>query len=185
MQEYVCADGRMSVNGQCSIQQPLVDSNQDYGKTVKTDFSKDVKSNFQWDFDKVGTKVESFSQTINKSLTDFDNYVTKDLGIGFNKKTAMNVMGTMMCGARAMMLGKGLNQFFNNDGGNNGYNGPTNMNNQGDIMAIDYNMGAPSVKDNFNDTYGTGHEGGIGSSDGGPGSPGSEGPGGSDSMGSF
>ena len=164
MQEYVCADGRMSVNGQCSIQQPLVDSNQDYGKTVKTDFSKDVKSTFEWDFDKVGTKVESFSQTINKSLTDFDNYVTKDLGIGFNKKTAMNVAGTVLFGAPAMMLGKGLNQFFNNDGGNNGYNGPTNMNNQGDIMAIDYNMGAPSVKDNFNDTYGGGYNDGDGGS---------------------
>jgi len=173
MQEYVCSDGRMSVNGICSIPQFST------GDVQAPDFSKNVKSNFQWDFDKVGTKVESFSQTVNKSLTDFDNYVTKDLGIGFNKKTAMNVMGTMMFGAPAMMLGKGLNNFFNNNGGNNSYSGPTNMNNQGDVMAIDYNMGAPSVQDTFSYTHDMSE-----SSPGGDNSNASD-PGGSDSMGSF
>ena len=65
MQEYVCADGRMSVNGMCST------PNQGDGKgnknfiTQKTDFSKDVKKSFEWDFDKVGNKVANFFMNMN------------------------------------------------------------------------------------------------------------------------
>jgi len=74
MAEYVCADGRMSVNGMCSI------SNQGNNNITK-DYSKDVKSNFQWDFDKVGNKVENFGTTIKSNINAYDSYVEDNLGI--------------------------------------------------------------------------------------------------------
>ena len=91
MAEYVCGDGRMSVNGICPassypgyqkpaeniVTPPIIDTNQNVsggdGKetdfiTQKTDYSKDVKSNFQWDFDKVGNKVANFGDTIKDNI---------------------------------------------------------------------------------------------------------------------
>ena len=74
MQEYVCADGRMSVNGMCSI------PNQGNNNITK-DYSKDVKSNFQWDFDKVGNKIENFGSTIKGNIDAYDDYLENNLGI--------------------------------------------------------------------------------------------------------
>ena len=74
MQEYVCADGRMSVNGICSV------PNQGDGKGNK-DFSKDVKKSFEWDFDKVGNKIENFGDTIKGNINAYDNFLENNLGI--------------------------------------------------------------------------------------------------------
>jgi len=72
MQEYVCADGRMSVNGMCSI------PNQGNNNITK-DYSKDVKSNFQWDFDKVGNKVQDFGTMMKDNINTYDNYIQENL----------------------------------------------------------------------------------------------------------
>ena len=77
MQEYVCADGRMSVNGICSV------PNQGDGKGNK-DFSKDVKKSFEWDFDKVGNKIEHFGSTIKGNINAYDSYIEDKLGISKN-----------------------------------------------------------------------------------------------------
>ena len=128
MAEYVCPDGRMSVNGVCPIIDPFASSNdniitptktfdqkyqeiedipkpgyrirdqlkrdfleggilkdakQSLGETFKPtkDYSKDVKSNFQWDFDKVGNKIENFGSTIKGNINAYDKYVEENLGI--------------------------------------------------------------------------------------------------------
>ena len=116
MAEYVCLDGRMSVNGICpassypgyqdptedTVTTPVTDNNQNGGSGGKDDFtptktfdqkyesiediptkdySKDVKSNFQWDFDKVGNKIENFGTTIKGNINAYDKYVEENLGI--------------------------------------------------------------------------------------------------------
>ena len=117
MAEYVCLDGRMSVNGICpassypgyqdpdenTVTPPVIDTNQNVGggdgkdnfTPTKTfdqkyesiediptkDYSKDVKSTFQWDFDKVGNKIENFGNTIKGNINAYDNYVEENLGI--------------------------------------------------------------------------------------------------------
>ena len=93
MTEYVCADGRMSVNGICSI----LNQNNDNNNIIPTktfdqkyesiedipikDYSKDVKSNFQWDFDKVGNKIGNFGNTVKDNINAYDKYVEENLGI--------------------------------------------------------------------------------------------------------
>ena len=100
MAEYVCLDGRMSVNGICpassypgyqdptknTVTTPVIDTNQnvsggDGNNNITKDFSKDVKSNFQWDFDKVGNKIENFGSTIKSNIDAYDDYVENNLGI--------------------------------------------------------------------------------------------------------
>ena len=94
MQEYVCADGRMSVNGICSV------PNQGDGKGNK-DFSKDVKSSFEWDFDKVGNKIEHFGSTIKGNINAYDSYIEDKLGISKN----------VSHGLRAASVGAGVMQY--------------------------------------------------------------------------
>jgi len=148
MAEYVCADGRMSVNGICpvvnqndgsnniiptktfdekyesiedipitnikqnipitnirqnipitNIRQniPITNIRQDSPitgtsiDTIKTDFSKDVKSTFEWDFDKVGNKVQNFGSTIKGNINAYDDYIEEKFGIS---KTVSNVFRT-------------------------------------------------------------------------------------------
>lgn len=56
------------------------------------DFSKDVKSTFQWDFDKAGNKVENFGTTIKNNISEYDNYIENKLGISKNfSKTARTI----------------------------------------------------------------------------------------------
>ena len=123
MAEYVCADGRMSVNGICSVvnqndgsnniiptktfdekyesiedipitnirqDSPITNIRQDSPitgtsiDTIKTDFSKDVKSNFQWDFDKVGNKIANFGDTVKDNVNAYDKYIEEKFGISKN-----------------------------------------------------------------------------------------------------
>ena len=100
MAEYVCLDGRMSVNGICPVSSypgyqdptkntvttPVIDTNQnvsggDGNNNITKDYSKNVKSNFQWDFDKVGNKIENFGSTIKGNIDAYDDYVENNLGI--------------------------------------------------------------------------------------------------------
>ena len=52
-----------------------------FNKDKTKDFSKDVKSNFQWDFDKVGNKIQNFGTTIKGNINAYDKYVEENLGI--------------------------------------------------------------------------------------------------------
>ncbi len=42
------------------------------------DYSKDVKSTFEWDFDKVGNKVTNFGTTIKDNISAYDKYVEEN-----------------------------------------------------------------------------------------------------------
>ena len=95
--EFVCSDGRMSVNGICQasqpvveqpvIKQPVINNNQGNGDSRDTftkDYSKDVKSTFEWDFDKVGNKIQNFGTTVKDNINAYDDYVENNLGISKN-----------------------------------------------------------------------------------------------------
>jgi len=99
MAEYVCGDGRMSVNGICPassypgyqdpneniVTPPVINTNQNVGGDGKDnftkDYSKDVKSTFEWDFDKVGNKIGNFGTTVKDNINAYDNYIEDNLGI--------------------------------------------------------------------------------------------------------
>ena len=102
--EFVCSDGRMSVNGICQapqpvveqpvIKQPVINNNQGNGDSRDTftkDYSKDVKSTFEWDFDKVGNKIANFGTTVKDNINAYDDYVENNFGIPSNVQNVARV----------------------------------------------------------------------------------------------
>ena len=193
MQEYVCADGRMSVNGMCSI------PNQGNNNITK-DFSKDVKSNFQWDFDKVGNKVQDFGTMMKDNINTYDNYIQENLGIpkGVSNTLragsvvqgvgAYGALGALVPFAIPFMAGGALNAKQKKE--NERITNITNQDTQGSNNTIDMTTyGIPTAGDPgfniYNDYYDNSGNSGTGSAGRGGASPGSMGPGGSDAMGSF
>lgn len=123
--EFVCSDGRMSVNGICktpeqAIQpvQPItaspVQDNNGSDDNIKTstaitggknlndyEFDKTVKSTFEWDFDKPNNKVENFATTVKDNITAYDKYVGEKFGISSKAITlnrAAASTGTLLSG---------------------------------------------------------------------------------------
>jgi hypothetical protein len=213
MAEYVCADGRMSVNGICSVLNQN-DSNNNAIPTPKTfdqkyesiediptkDYSKNVKSNFEWDFDKVGNKVGNFGDTVKSNINAYDDYVENEFGIPKG----------VSYGARAVGVGSGVSSYgligaalpftipFLAGGAlnakqkkeNERITNITNQDTQGSDNTVDMaTYGIPTAGNVgfniHNDAYDKGGNSGTGSANGGGASPGSTGAGGSDAMGSF
>ena len=104
MEEFVCADGRMSVNGVCYISKtPDQNNNIIPTKTFDQKFQsiEDIpiqKNNFEWSFDKVGDKVGNFNDTLTENLTSFNSYVSEKLGVeNIAKNVAMGLaLGPMV-----------------------------------------------------------------------------------------
>ena len=120
MEEFVCADGRMSVNGVCYISKtPDQDNNIIPTKTFDQKFQsiEDIpiqKNNFEWSFDKVGDKVGNFNDTLTENLTSFNSYVSEKLGV---ENMAKNVAIGLALGPMALpyTIGKSMfNQFQTN-----------------------------------------------------------------------
>ena len=129
MAEYVCLDGRMSVNGICPVSSypgyqdptkntvttPVIDTNQnvsggDGNNNITKDYSKNVKSNFQWDFDKVGNKIQNFGDTIKGNIDAYDKYVEDNLGISKNVSNVLRA-GAVVKGVAAYGLAGALVPF--------------------------------------------------------------------------
>ena len=111
MEEFVCADGRMSVNGVCYISK-TPDQGNDNNTILPPPPSS--KNKFEWDFDKVGDTVVNFNDTLTENLTSFNSYVSEKLGVENIAKTAATglALGPM---AVPYMIGKSMfNQFQTN-----------------------------------------------------------------------
>ena len=160
MAEYVCGDGRMSINGICpassypgyqkpaeNIVTPLVtNNNQNVGGDGK-DYSKDVKSTFEWDFDKVGNKVANFGSTVKSNITAYDDYVENEFGISKNVSKgfravgvgmgvgAYGAVGALVPFAIPFMAGGALNNKQEKE--NERITNITNQDTQGDISTVD------------------------------------------------
>ena len=198
MAEYICGDGRMSVNGIC----PVKNNNQNVGDgkdNFTKDYSKDVKSTFEWDFDKVGNKIENFGTTIKGNINAYDDYIEKNLGISKNVSNAFRagsvvsgavnygILGALAPFAIPFMAGGALNNKQKKE--NERITNITNQDTQGSNNTIDMaTYGTPTYGEAgfniHNHAYDKGNSG-IGSANGGKASPGSTGAGGSDAMGSF
>jgi hypothetical protein len=123
MEEYICRDGRMSVNGICAIDQK--DSSETYDTTqtiidvskdnkILDDLAKDgtpdyypdlgkEKKSFNWDMDKPSA-VKDFTTTMNQSIEAYNNFIEENLGI------PANVQNTIRTGAAisGLMSGSAL-----------------------------------------------------------------------------
>ena len=195
MAEYVCGDGRMSVNGICPassypgyqkpaeniVTPPITNTNQNDGDGGKDnftkDYSKDVKSNFQWDFDKVGNKVANFGTTVKGNISAYDDYVeenfgipkgvsygTRAIGVGAGVST-YGMVGALVPFAIPFMAGGALNNKQKKE--NERITQATMKDNQGDISTIDMaTYGMPTYGDvGFNIHNDAGDQGNSGSND--------------------
>jgi hypothetical protein len=189
MAEYVCADGRMSVNGICSVLNQNDGSNniiptktfdQKYEsiEDIPTkDYSKDVKSNFQWDFDKVGNKIANFGTTVKGNINAYDDYIEENFGIpkavNYGTRAVSVGMGISSYGAVGalvpfaipFMAGGALNNKQKKE--NERITQATMKDNQGDISTIDMaTYGMPTYGDvGFNIHNDAGDQGNSGSND--------------------
>ena len=172
IQEFVCPNGRMSVNGVC----PIFEGDDGQVK----DFDKGV---FQFDFDKP-TKVtfESANKIISDNINSYNSLVENKLGIPSNVSKAFTIgssiaTGSLMPFATSFITGAFLNNFNQNR-----IQDITNKDNQGDINILDFsNSGSPNP-------YGGGSFGiqsGMASQSQRDAGPGFEGTGSASEMGSF
>jgi len=128
MQEYVCNDGRMSVNGICAIDQKDGSETYDTTKTIidsskndkvldsiaedgTSDYFPDLgkeKKSFSWEIDKP-SKVEGFTKTINENIDAYNNFVETNLGIPTNVQNGMRIgasgYGALTGGSLISVLG--------------------------------------------------------------------------------
>ena len=218
--EFVCSDGRMSVNGICQapqpvveqpvIKQPVINNNQGNGDSRDTftkDYSKDVKSTFEWDFDKVGNKIANFGTTVKDNINAYADYVENNFGIPSNVQNVARV-GAVVKGVSTYGITGALVPFaipfvagaaLNNQAVKEqeaAINREETRDLQGRIDKGEFGSNTPTPQDKARTDYGRSTQGSIGTrgsgmsgygggADMGGGSPGSSGPGGSDSMGSF
>lgn len=195
MNEFMCPNGRMSVNGAC----PIFEGSDGQVK----DFNKPKNDFFKFDFEKPG---ESFNETadniISNNLSAYNDFVENKLGIPSNVQNIFRVgtalaTGSLMPFAIPFIAGGALNNQAQNqqqaainreqtrdlqgriDAGQFGSNTPTPQ----DRARTDYGVSTQS-RDSIG-SRGSGMSGYGGGADIGGGSPGSSGPGGSDEMGSF
>ena len=99
MEEYVCADGRMSVNGVCFLSRlndqrdpPAIIPKKEFDDEYESIEDIKIKDKFEWNFDKVGDTVKDFGESIRNSVTEFNGYVENKFGID-------NAAGRMVLGA--------------------------------------------------------------------------------------
>ena len=108
MEEFVCADGRMSVNGVCYISKTP-----DRDNTILSP-PPSSENKFEWDFDKVGDTVGNFNDTLTENLTSFNSYVSEKLGVENIAKTAATGLALGPY-ALPVMIGKSMfDQFQTN-----------------------------------------------------------------------
>ena len=252
--EFVCSDGRMSVNGICKPLEPepkkqnnqelinqIVTANKndknfakdllttdkyrdgfgitsegnyvnqfsggDPGNITGKDYSKDVKSTFEWDFDKVGNKIANFGTTVKDNINAYADYVENNFGIPSNVQNVARV-GAVVKGVSTYGMAGALVPFaipfvagaaLNNQAVKEqeaAINREETRDLQGRIDKGEFGSNTPTPQDKARTDYGRSTQGSIGTrgsgmsgygggADMGGGSPGSSGPGGSDSMGSF
>ena len=131
MEEFVCADGRMSVNGVCYITKTPNQGNDN--NTILPPPPPSSKNNFEWSFDKVGDTVGNFNDTLTENLTSFNTYVSEKLGV---ENIAKNAAIGLALGPYALpvMIGKSMFDQFQTNKNTQNY---TDTDPQGDVVTYD------------------------------------------------
>jgi|TARA_R110002073_G_scaffold289845_1_gene454735 hypothetical protein len=128
MKEFVCTDGRMSVNGVCYISKTTDQGN---GNIILPP-PPSSKNKFEWNFDKVGDKVGNFNDTLTENLTSFNSYVSEKLGV---ENIAKNAAIGLALGPYAIPLTIGKSMFDQYQ--NNNITNKTMKDTQGDVVTYD------------------------------------------------
>jgi hypothetical protein len=131
MEEFVCSDGRMSVNGVCYIAKTPDQGNDNNNMLPPPPPSS--KNKFEWDFDKVGDTVGNFNDTLTENLTSFNTYVSEKLGV---ENIAKNAAIGLALGPYALPLAIGKSMFdqFQTNKNTQNY---TDTDPQGDVVTYD------------------------------------------------
>tara|TARA_R100001509_G_scaffold101868_1_gene59773 strand:- start:90 stop:695 length:606 start_codon:yes stop_codon:yes gene_type:complete len=102
MKEFICPNGRMSVNGVCPIFEGDDGQTKDFLKKSTFDsekedeFMEDKKSFFEWDMDKpTEATFKSASQLISENLNSYNSFVEEKLGIPSNIQTGLRTMSAL------------------------------------------------------------------------------------------
>tara|TARA_A100001201_G_scaffold36507_1_gene38355 strand:- start:191 stop:724 length:534 start_codon:yes stop_codon:yes gene_type:complete len=81
IQEFICPNGRMSVNGVC----PIFEGDDGQIKDIKKTSTDDDKDVFEFDFEKpTESAFQSAGNIISNNLNAYDNFVQDKLGIPSN-----------------------------------------------------------------------------------------------------
>ena len=99
--EFVCSDGRMSVNGICqAAQQPdSIDASNQTKEIIETSASdsdsnnEDIsikKNKFEWDFDKE-KKIDNYKNTVNNNINAYNGWIEDNLGIPKDVQNAVRI----------------------------------------------------------------------------------------------
>ena len=213
IKEFVCPNGRMSVNGVCPIFEGDDGQIKDFNKTKKTfdekyesieDIEKDRnKDILEFDFMKpTESAFESAGNIISNNLKAYDSFVENKLGIPANVQNFLTigsaaVTGSLIPFAIPFVAGAALNNQAQKEQ-EAAINRESVRDLQGRIDKGEFGSNTPTPQDKARTDYGgrtqsrdsigsrgSGMSGYGGGADMGGGSPGSSGPGGSDEMGSF
>jgi hypothetical protein len=109
MQEFVCPDGTMSVNGVCRM---FMTPNQREELKVKPksfdekyESIEDIPKGFSFDFEKIGGVKETADNMISNNMNYYNDFVEKNLGIPSSVQTAarfgVSAYGAMTGGSLA------------------------------------------------------------------------------------
>src|SRR6056300_677283 len=180
MQEFICPNGKMSVNGECSIFE------NDVSQQIETFENNPFKQPFKFDFEKeTPSSKKSAFDIIGENINAYDSFLQDKLGISPSVQNVFRVGATIATGslmpfAIPFIAGGALNMNQQKQ----------QQQAQQEAIARDVARGMQeSNRANKTGGYQAGYSRDFmeGPSGGGStgGSPGSSGPGGSDTMGSF
>ena len=204
MQEFICPNGRMSVNGVCPIFEGDDGQIKDFNKPKE-------KSFFKFDFEKpTENAFEKADNIISKNIEAYNDFVEEKLGIPAGVQTAFRIGssaysaltgGSLLSVAAPFAIPFIAGAALNNQAQKEqeaAINRESVRDLQGRIDKGQFGSNTPTPQDKARTNYGgsTQSKGSIGSRGSGMsgygggadmsgGSPGSSGPGGSDEMGSF
>src|SRR6056300_783548 len=111
MQEFICPNGRMSVNGVCPIFEGSDGQIKDFNKTTKTfeekyesieDIEKERKESgfFKFDFEKpTENAFEKADNIISKNINTYNSFVEEKLGIPSKAQNFLRVGSAIATGS--------------------------------------------------------------------------------------
>jgi hypothetical protein len=86
MQEFICPNGKMSVNGVC----PMFEN--DVSQQIETFENNPFKQPFKFDFEKgTESKNDNANNIISKNINYYNNFVEDKLGIPSNVQSALRI----------------------------------------------------------------------------------------------
>jgi len=130
IKEFVCPNGRMSVNGVC----PIFEGDDGQVKDFNTTNKKDI---LEFDFMKpTESAFESAGNIISNNLKAYDSFVENKLGIPANVQNVFRIGATLTTGSLIPFAIPFLGGMALNNSGNNRIQNITNQDTQGTINTV-------------------------------------------------